>query len=83
MFEPDRGIKEFGLGLGVAILIDAFIVRMAMVPAIMQLVGDRMWWMPRWLDRILPRITIEAPESDPADEADPAADQAEQPAPGT
>ncbi len=70
VFEPDRGIKEFGLGLGVAILIDAFIVRMAMVPAIMHLMGDRMWWMPKWLDRILPRITIEAPESDPEEDED-------------
>jgi RND superfamily putative drug exporter len=64
VFEPDRGIKEFGLGLGVAILIDAFIVRLALVPAVMHLMGDRMWWMPAWLDRILPRITIEAPEAD-------------------
>jgi RND superfamily putative drug exporter len=80
VFEPDRGIKEFGLGLGVAILIDAFIVRMAMVPAIMQLMGDRMWWMPRWLDRILPRITIEAPESDPED-ADEDARARDEPAP--
>jgi RND superfamily putative drug exporter len=62
VFEPDRGIKEFGLGLGVAILIDAFVVRLALIPAVMHLAGDRMWWMPAWLDRVLPRITIEAPE---------------------
>jgi len=60
----DRVIKEFGLALGVAILIDAFIVRLALVPAIMHLLGERAWYMPRWLDRILPRITIEAPSSD-------------------
>ncbi len=66
----DRVIKEFGLALGVAILIDAFIVRLALVPAIMYLLGERAWYMPRWLDRILPRITIEAPSSDERPAAD-------------
>ncbi len=66
----DRVIKEFGLALGVAILIDAFIVRLALVPAIMYLLGERAWYMPRWLDRILPRITIEAPSSDERPVAD-------------
>jgi putative drug exporter of the RND superfamily len=58
----DRTVKSFGLGLGVAILVDALIVRMLLVPAVMHLLGDRAWYMPRWLDRILPRVTIEAPE---------------------
>ncbi len=54
-----RVIKEFGLALGVSILIDAFIVRLTLVPAIFHLAGRHMWWMPAWLDRILPPLTIE------------------------
>jgi RND superfamily putative drug exporter len=64
----DRTVKEFGVGLGVAILVDAFIVRMVLVPAVMQLLGDKAWYMPRWLDRALPHLTIEAPETPAADE---------------
>ena len=45
-------IKMFGLGLGVAILIDVLIVRMVVSPALMTILGDRAWWMPRWLDRL-------------------------------
>ena len=58
----DRTIKEFGLALGLAIVFDAFIVRLTLVPALMHLLDQRAWWIPRWLDRILPRLTIEAPE---------------------
>ena len=57
----ERAIKEFGLGLGAAIAIDAFVVRMVIVPAVMMVLGDRAWYMPRWLDRIVPRVTIEPP----------------------
>jgi RND superfamily putative drug exporter len=66
----DRTVKEFGVGLGVAILMDAFIVRMILVPAVMQLLGDKAWYMPKWLDRALPHVTIEPPESPEADEDD-------------
>jgi putative drug exporter of the RND superfamily len=59
--EADRIVKLFGLGLAVAVLIDATIVRMLLVPATMQLLGDRNWWLPRWLDRVLPRVNIDAP----------------------
>jgi RND superfamily putative drug exporter len=58
---PDRVIKEFGVALGSAILIDAFVVRLVLVPAVMWLLDGRAWYMPRWLDRALPRITIEPP----------------------
>jgi RND superfamily putative drug exporter len=58
----DRLIKEFGLALGLAIALDAFVVRLTLVPALMHLLDGRAWWIPRWLDRILPRLTIEAPE---------------------
>ena len=57
---PERALKVFGLGMAVAVLIDATIVRLVLVPATMELLGDRNWWLPGWLDRILPRIHIEA-----------------------
>jgi RND superfamily putative drug exporter len=60
MFGDDRVIKEFGFGLAVAIFVDATIVRMLLVPATMELLGDTNWWLPKWLDRILPNIHIEA-----------------------
>jgi RND superfamily putative drug exporter len=58
----DRTVKSFGLGLGVAILVDALLVRLILVPAIMHILGKRAWYMPRWLDRVLPRLTIEPPQ---------------------
>ncbi|MFN0153732.1 MAG: MMPL family transporter [Gaiella sp.] len=57
----DRISKEFGLLLAVAILTDALVVRMTLVPAFLTLMGEKAWYMPRWLDRLLPRITIEPP----------------------
>ena len=57
----DRTIKEFGVALGMAILIDAFVIRLVLVPAVMHLMNERMWYMPRWLDRVLPLLTIEPP----------------------
>ncbi|MGI8686658.1 MAG: MMPL family transporter [Acidimicrobiales bacterium] len=59
--ESDRVIKLFGLGLASAVLIDATIIRMLLVPATMELLGDRNWWLPPWLGRILPKVHIEAP----------------------
>ena len=57
----DRVIKEFGVALGVAIVTDAFIVRLTLVPAVMHLLNHAAWYIPKWLDKILPRITIEPP----------------------
>jgi len=54
--------KMFGIGLAAAILIDATIVRMVLVPATMELLGDRNWWLPAWLDRLLPNIHVEGHE---------------------
>ncbi len=54
-----RAIKLIGLGLSVAVLIDATIVRMVLVPATMELLGDRNWWMPKRLGRLLPRLDVE------------------------
>ena len=64
----DRQLKLFGLGMAVAVAVDATIVRMILVPATMELLGSRNWWMPAWLDRILPRIEVEGhhPEADAA-----------------
>lgn len=59
VFEDSRVVKVFGLGLGAAILLDATIVRMLLVPATMELLGERNWWLPDWLQRLLPTISIE------------------------
>ncbi|MGH9216109.1 MAG: MMPL family transporter, partial [Acidimicrobiales bacterium] len=59
ILENDRTVKLMGVGLASAILLDATIVRMLLVPATMELLGDRNWWLPRWLDRILPKIDVE------------------------
>jgi RND superfamily putative drug exporter len=48
-----------GLGLSIAILVDATLVRMLLVPSTMQLLGTRNWWLPRWLDRVLPNLNVE------------------------
>ncbi|MGA6219948.1 MMPL family transporter [Streptomyces umbrinus] len=61
MLSADRMLQEFGLGLAVAILLDALVIRCLMVPAIMQLFGKWAWWLPAWLDRLLPEVTLEAP----------------------
>jgi RND superfamily putative drug exporter len=61
----DRSLKLFGFGLAIAVLIDATIVRMVLVPATMELLGDRNWWIPKWLDRLLPAIDVEG-HHDPA-----------------
>jgi RND superfamily putative drug exporter len=55
----DPTVKEFGVGLAFAIAVDATIVRLLLVPAVMELLGARSWWIPRWLDGVLPRISIE------------------------
>ncbi len=55
----DPFVKMFGLGLAVAVFVDATIVRMVLVPATMELLGDANWWLPRWLDRWLPALDLE------------------------
>ncbi len=55
-------IKEFGLGLAAGVIVDAIIIRMAVVPSVMQLLGRSNWWFPKWLDRILPDLSVEPPE---------------------
>jgi RND superfamily putative drug exporter len=59
VLEDDRISKLMGVGLAVAVLLDATVVRMILVPATMELLGDRNWWIPKWLDKILPRLHVE------------------------
>jgi putative drug exporter of the RND superfamily len=61
VFNGDPVVKQFGVGLAVAIAVDATIVRCMLVPAVMVLMRSANWWLPGWLDRILPRISIETP----------------------
>ncbi len=58
----DPTIKQFGIGLAVAVALDATVVRCLLVPALMLLMGDRNWWMPGWLDRVVPHVSIEGAE---------------------
>ena len=64
--DPLHVLKVFGLGLASAILIDATLVRMVLVPSVMELLGDANWWMPRWLDRIVPSLGVEVDVEPPA-----------------
>ncbi|OBZ13228.1 MMPL family transporter [Bacillus sp. FJAT-26390] len=59
IFAHDIMIKQIGFALAIGILIDAFIVRMALVPAVMAVFGDKAWWLPKWLDRMLPNLDVE------------------------
>ena len=64
--------KMFGIGLASAVLIDATVVRMVLVPATMELLGDRNWWLPTWLDLLLPHVRVEGRELPDAEAALPA-----------
>jgi putative drug exporter of the RND superfamily len=78
MAEPDRVMKLMGTGLAAAILLDATVVRMLLVPATMELLGDRNWWLPRWLDRILPNLDVEG-HGGPDDHVPPAPEGEQEP----
>ena len=52
-------IQQIGIAAATGVLLDAFVVRMALIPALMHLAGNAAWWLPRWLDRILPDIDVE------------------------
>ncbi len=56
---PESFIKSIGFALATAVLFDALVVRMTIVPAVMALLGRAAWWLPRWLDRLLPDIDVE------------------------
>ncbi|HEY2429977.1 MAG TPA: MMPL family transporter [Acidimicrobiales bacterium] len=78
LFQSDSVAKLFGLGLGMAILVDATVVRMVLVPATMELLGEANWWLPDWLDRLIPRLAVEG-GAHPASPDGPAGDGADQP----
>ncbi|WP_007514102.1 MMPL family transporter [Pseudofrankia saprophytica] len=59
ILSPESIVKSIGLALGVAVLFDAVVVRMTIMPAVMALLGRAAWWLPRWLDRILPNVDVE------------------------
>jgi putative drug exporter of the RND superfamily len=68
----DPTIKQFGVGLAVAVILDATVVRCLLVPALMTLMGDTNWWFPKWMDKILPRINVEgAGFFEPDDDTEP------------
>ena len=69
--DPLHVLKVFGLGLASAILIDATLVRMVLVPSVMELLGDANWWMPKWLDRVVPNLGVEVDVEPPAAAAHP------------
>jgi len=62
ILSSDHVAKMFGVGLSVAVLLDVTLVRMVLVPAAMSLLGHKAWWLPAWLDRILPTIDLEGGE---------------------
>jgi RND superfamily putative drug exporter len=66
-----RVIEMFGLALASAVFLDALVIRVLLLPATLQLLGERTWWFPEWLDRRLPRFALEPPEKAPVDETPP------------
>jgi putative drug exporter of the RND superfamily len=79
----DPTVKQFGIGLAVAVILDATVVRCLLVPARMIMMGKHAWYLPRWLGRILPRISIEGAEYFQARDQAPAASQAQNSGPGS
>jgi RND superfamily putative drug exporter len=73
----DVVVKAIAFGLAVGILLDAFVVRMTLVPAVLALLGRSAWWLPRWLDRALPDLDVEGAKLGPV----PAAPAARAPEP--
>lgn len=81
VFGDDTTIKMFGLALAIAVALDAFVVRMVLVPALMTIIGKPNWYLPGWLNRMLPKIHVETEEEaaeieDPLDEPTPVAERA-------
>jgi len=75
MFGDERAIKEFGFGLAVAVLLDAIVVRCVMLPAVLELLGETTWRLPRWIDARLPHINIEGSSARASREAQRGSDE--------
>ena len=71
---PDIGQKMIGIGLGLAILLDVLVVRLVIAPAVVLILGDKAWWMPKWLDKVLPNVSLEGHLVDAVDPKGPALD---------
>jgi putative drug exporter of the RND superfamily len=71
ILDPQIFLKIIGIGMAAAVIIDATNIRLVLVPATMELLGDKNWWMPRWLDRIIPNLDIEGTHSHPAISVEP------------
>ncbi|NUO89539.1 MAG: MMPL family transporter [Dermatophilaceae bacterium] len=69
VLDEDPSIKSMGFALALGVAVDAFVVRLSIVPAVMSFLGDRAWWMPRWLDRLLPDVDIEGEKLRPLETA--------------
>jgi RND superfamily putative drug exporter len=67
---PNNTIKLFGVALASAVLVDAFLIRLVFVPAFMSILGKANWWLPGWLDKILPHFQVEGAEDEIADDPD-------------
>jgi putative drug exporter of the RND superfamily len=75
LLNNDIIIQQFGVGLAAAIIIDAFIVRTVLVPAVMHLSGPANWWLPGWLDRLLPHLAVDIPDTPPSPRTTPVRDR--------
>ena len=64
VIDPDPTVKMLAVGMAFAVLIDASLVRLCLVPSIMSLLGARAWWMPRWLKPLVPKVDLEGGVSD-------------------
>jgi RND superfamily putative drug exporter len=62
LLNGDPTVKQFGVGLAIAVVLDATVVRCLLVPALMVLMGNHNWYMPRWLDKLVPHMSIEGAE---------------------
>lgn len=65
-FSGERIVSGIGIGLGIAVLVDAFVVRLTLIPALMRLIGRANWAYPRWADRVTPHVSVEGPAREPA-----------------
>ena len=70
VLDSDPTVKMLAVGMAVAVLIDASVVRMVLVPSVMTLLGARAWWLPRWLDRVIPGAELEGSLDDDRDEGE-------------